>query len=68
MIFTGRHEFRFEQSKTTNGGTTFTQSEQFSGAASFIMGEGWSVRDKTAATWSKFNEQLKTEAEKRSAQ
>jgi hypothetical protein len=29
------------------------------------MGPGWSMREKTAATWTKFNEDLKAEAEKR---
>lgn len=67
LLFSGRHQFQFEQSKTLPGGTTFTQSEAFTGVASFIMNEGWSAREKTAAAWTKFNEDLKKEAERRSA-
>jgi hypothetical protein len=66
-IFTGRHEFRFRESTSHAGGTTFTQSEEFTGALSFLMGPGWSMREKTAMVWSKFNEDLKAEAEKRAS-
>ncbi|KAH8174697.1 hypothetical protein LIA77_06116 [Sarocladium implicatum] len=66
-IFTGRHEFGFNESKTTPGGTTFTQFEEFTGLASFLMAEGWSMRKNSAATWEKFDQDLKAEAEKRAS-
>lgn len=36
-LFLGVHSFSFEPSKTTPGGTTFTNSEEFTGPMSFTM-------------------------------
>ena len=36
-IFTGDHAFRWEPSKTSPGGTTFVNEENFSGLMSFLM-------------------------------
>jgi hypothetical protein len=38
--FNGEHIFRFEESKLTPGGTTFVQEEKFSGAMTWMIGEG----------------------------
>lgn len=63
-IFNGEHSFHFEPSKTTPGGTTFAQQEQFTGAFSFVMGENLvankiGMPEKTHAGWKKYNEDLK---------
>ncbi|KAI5357880.1 putative polyketide cyclase/dehydrase, START-like domain superfamily [Septoria linicola] len=36
-IFTGDHSFQFKKSETNEGGTTFVNEENFSGALSFLM-------------------------------
>jgi hypothetical protein len=63
-VFNGEHSFSFEPSKTTPGGTTFTQREDFTGAFSFVMGESFVAQKvgypaKTRAGWKKYNEDLK---------
>lgn len=63
LLFYGDHFFRFEASKTTPGGTTFSHGEEFKGilAAPF----GWfGMGAKTGTGFEKFNEGLKTEAER----
>jgi hypothetical protein len=63
-IFNGEHSFTFEPSKTTPGGTTFTQKEEFTGGFSFVMGEGFLAKkigmpEKTRRGWQKYNQDLK---------
>jgi hypothetical protein len=61
LLFYGDHFFRFEASKTTPGGTTFSHGEEFKGplAAPF----GWfGMGSKTSIGFE--NEDLKREAEK----
>lgn len=63
LLFYGDHFFRFEESKTMPGGTTFSHGEEFSGllAAPF----GWlGMGSKTGIGFGKFNEDLKKEAER----
>jgi hypothetical protein len=63
LLFYGDHFFRFEASKSTPGGTTFSHGEEFKGplAAPF----GWfGMGSKTSIGFEKFNEDLKREAEK----
>lgn len=63
-IFTGTHTFLFEPSTTVPGGCRFTQSEEFSGALGFLMGENLVARqmgfaDKTRKGWEGYNEEFK---------
>ncbi|OJJ45966.1 hypothetical protein ASPZODRAFT_99032 [Penicilliopsis zonata CBS 506.65] len=62
--FKGQHIFRFESSKTTPGGTTFTHEEKFTGLLSFIMSEGSvarsiGLREKTQNGFIQYNNDLK---------
>ncbi|KAH7177020.1 hypothetical protein EDB81DRAFT_898625 [Dactylonectria macrodidyma] len=66
-LFTGTHEFHFYPSSQHPGGTTFTQTENFSGLLAFVMGPGWSARKKTLENWNTFNADLKKEVEKSSS-
>ncbi|KAF2660417.1 hypothetical protein K491DRAFT_589303 [Lophiostoma macrostomum CBS 122681] len=71
-VFTGEHIFTFEPSKTTPGGTTFSQEETFSGMLSFMMGEGFlgnqlGMKEKTKTGWEKYNADLKAACEKTSS-
>jgi hypothetical protein len=65
LLFTGTHTFSFLPSATTEGGTTFTQEEVFSGALGpTLMGEGWvgrqaGFREKTRKGWEGFDGDLK---------
>ncbi|KAF2025977.1 hypothetical protein EK21DRAFT_116266 [Setomelanomma holmii] len=64
LIFGGHHKSKFEDSKTTPGGTTFTQEEIFHGMFAFLMGEGWiarkvGFREKTLRGWEGCNRDLK---------
>lgn len=48
----------------TQGGTTFTQEERFSGALAWVMGEGVvgrqvGMREKTRRGWEGFNREFK---------
>jgi hypothetical protein len=66
LLLYGDHFFRFEESKTTPGGTTFSHGEEFSGilAAPF----GWfGMGSKTGTGFERFNQDLKREAEKEGA-
>jgi hypothetical protein len=68
-IFTGTHRFIFAPSKVTPGGTTFTQSEEFSGALAWLMGDSMparaaGMREGTKTKWEVFNQDLKKELEK----
>ncbi|KAF2216469.1 hypothetical protein CERZMDRAFT_93760 [Cercospora zeae-maydis SCOH1-5] len=38
-IFTGKHSFQFRKSEITEGGTTFVNEEDFSGALGWVMSE-----------------------------
>ncbi|KAF2738898.1 hypothetical protein EJ04DRAFT_427704 [Polyplosphaeria fusca] len=63
--FKGEHAFRFEESKTTPGGTTFIQEEKFTGAFSFLMGSNFAAKavgvpNKTMQGWTKYNNDLKS--------
>ncbi|KAK3716795.1 hypothetical protein LTR37_006145 [Vermiconidia calcicola] len=60
-LLCGDHYFRFEPSKTTPGGTTFTQGEDFSGVLSFLM--GMSMGQKSEQGFGGFNEDLKKRVE-----
>jgi hypothetical protein len=56
----GDHSFTFLASKVNPGHTTFTQKERFSGAISWLMGEGilarsLGVAEMTRKNWGGFN-------------
>lgn len=62
--FNGDHAFHFTESKTTAGGTTFIQEEQFSGVLAFIIGDGTvgkmlGFREKTREGFEGFNRDFK---------
>lgn len=63
-LFTGEHVFRFEDSKETQAGTTFVQSEEFSGVLSLISREGSKMYTETKAGFEGFNKDLKARCEK----
>jgi hypothetical protein len=58
-LFTGEHTFRFENSKTTPGGTTMVQSEKFSGVLSFLVADGTGFAKTTREGFEGFNADLK---------
>jgi hypothetical protein len=62
-LFTGEHCFRFEPSKITPGGTTFVQSEKFSGVLSFLIAEGTAFAKQTREGFEGFNGDLKKKCE-----
>jgi hypothetical protein len=67
--FNGEHIFRFEQSNTNAGGTTFIHEEKFTGALSFLMGSGLAARSvglkkKTEDGFKRFNQDFKAWCEK----
>jgi hypothetical protein len=63
--FCGEHIFRFEPSKTTEGGTTFSQDERFTGSlGGLLMGGGFvgnalGVKESTKKGFEKYNGDLK---------
>jgi hypothetical protein len=58
----GLHTFAFEESKTTHGGTTFRQFEEFSGVPAFLM-HPWLLGRSLKAQFETFNRDLKARAE-----
>jgi len=63
-MFNGEHCFRFQPSTTTQGGTTFVHEEKFTGALSFLMGEGFfarwvGLRESTKKGFEGYNQDLK---------
>ncbi|KAJ4329106.1 hypothetical protein N0V84_000466 [Fusarium piperis] len=65
-IFSGKHEFSWQPSSKTPGGTTFRQKEDFTGFLAFLMAPGRSLGKKSLDNWVKFNGDLKKEVESRS--
>ncbi|PVH99097.1 hypothetical protein DM02DRAFT_615289 [Periconia macrospinosa] len=68
--FNGAHAFRFKPSTTTPGGTTFVHEEEFTGAMTWLIGEGViakgvGMREKTKAGFEGFNEDFKKWCEAR---
>jgi hypothetical protein len=63
-VFVGEHAFRFEPSKTTSGGTTFIQEENFSGVLKFMISEGSKMEKETRTNFEGFNEDLKARCER----
>lgn len=63
-LIAGLHSFGF--ATTESGGTIFTQTEQFSGPISFLMGPSLLGR-KMLGQYRKFNEELKARAERGSS-
>lgn len=65
FIFTGTHSFYWTPSKTTPGGTTFTQEEKFTGVlGALLYGESVVARsagrkESTRKGWQGLNEDLK---------
>ncbi|KAM0710161.1 hypothetical protein Q7P35_002523 [Cladosporium inversicolor] len=63
LLFYGDHFFRFEDSKTTPGATTFSHGEEFKGI--LVAPFGWfGLGAKTGTGFEKFNLGLKREAER----
>jgi len=62
-LFTGEHQFRFEPSKKTPGGTTFVQAERFSGILLFLIADGTKFSKTTKAGFEGFNADLKARCE-----
>lgn len=67
LIFTGDHVFEFRPSKTTPGGTTLVQYEDFSGLLSFTMKTEKKSGHDNHKGFMAFNEDVKKEAERRRA-
>lgn len=65
-IIAGLHGFRFEQSTTSPGSTTFIQDEEFSGAGWFLMNE-WLLGGGLVKEFEKFNQDLKARVEQQSS-
>ena len=61
-IFTGDHRFQFKASEITPGGTTFMNSEQFSGLFSPLMSE-WAMGGSTKKAFEALCEHLKKRVE-----
>ncbi|CAI6340086.1 unnamed protein product [Periconia digitata] len=62
--FNGAHAFRFHPSSTTPGATTLVHEEEFTGALTWMVGEGvvaksLGMREKTRKGFEGFNEDLK---------
>lgn len=62
-IFSGYHSFQFRPSEITPGHTTFVNKEEFSGALSFMVAEGWSMGKKTKVGFEGFCSDLKARVE-----
>ncbi|RSL68049.1 hypothetical protein CEP54_002948 [Fusarium duplospermum] len=62
-IVKGRHYFSFYPSKENPGGTTFIQSEDYSGGFVTLFGS-WVKTDQPNENWNAFNAALKKEAER----
>jgi hypothetical protein len=58
----GLHTFTFKPSATTEGGTTFSQIEQYSGGVSFLM-QPWLLARPIKGQFEKFNRDLKARVE-----
>lgn len=64
-FFDGQHEFHFTPSKTTPGGTTLLQKEDFTGMLTYFVREGSQGGIQTKTNFGAFNEEVKKEAERR---
>lgn len=67
-MFVGTHEFRFNSSEKTPGGTKLIQKEDFSGPLAILMGESWGFGGSSRKNFEQFNENLKKAAEKAAAE
>ncbi|KAF4634716.1 hypothetical protein G7Y89_g3386 [Cudoniella acicularis] len=63
-LFRGIHVFRFEPSKKTDGGTTFTQEESFKGILAWVFSPYLPLGWLTKRHFDKFGAELKVEAER----
>ncbi|TDZ15557.1 hypothetical protein Cob_v011485 [Colletotrichum orbiculare MAFF 240422] len=61
-VFSGAHSFHIRASSKTPGGTTFTQSEDFSGAFAFLMKPFWGFEKSTLTNWREFDQDIKKES------
>ncbi|TDZ33209.1 hypothetical protein C8035_v011474 [Colletotrichum spinosum] len=66
-VFSGAHSFHIRASSKTPGGTTFTQSEDFSGAFAFLMKPFWGFEKSTLTNWREFDQDIKKESERLSS-
>jgi hypothetical protein len=66
-IIVGKHEFFFFSSQENPGGTTFVQTEEFTGLLATLY-RPFSKKDQPMEKWDKFNAALKKEVEKSSSQ
>jgi hypothetical protein len=62
----GEAYFYFEPSKTTPGGTTFVQDEEFTGILSILFYEGSAMREKTQSNFETYNSDIKARVESQS--
>ncbi|CAD6442561.1 12bea38f-6b97-4f48-abdd-6a0ca8cc8466 [Sclerotinia trifoliorum] len=62
MIVSGLHSFLIEPSKSNPGGTTFTQTEVYSGGVSFLM-QPWLMGKPIKGWFEKYNTDLKKKCE-----
>lgn len=63
-IFTGEHEFRFEESKVNVGGTTFVHAEQFWGVLPrLLLADGSKALKDVEESYGKFNADVKARVE-----
>ncbi|KAH6871792.1 hypothetical protein B0T10DRAFT_568092 [Thelonectria olida] len=62
-ILVGKHQFHFSPSQENPGGTTFIQTEDFTGLLT-VLYRPWSKKEQPMENWDEFNAALKEEAEK----
>ncbi|KAK8075470.1 hypothetical protein PG997_010133 [Apiospora hydei] len=66
-IGSGIHQFHFQPSQITPGGTTFVQKEDFRGPAVTVASPFLKGREFDMSPWDNFNADLKKEAERSAA-
>lgn len=65
-LLVGTHHFDYIPSEKNPGGTTFIQSEKFTGPLTFFF-RTWNTEPTSSKNWEKFNEALKAEVERQHA-
>ncbi|CAI6098788.1 unnamed protein product [Clonostachys chloroleuca] len=63
MIFNGTHSFIFSYSRENPSGTTFIQSEVFTGLLAFLVGQNWEFGRQSLGHFQVLSQDLKTAAE-----
>jgi hypothetical protein len=58
-LMSGVHQFHFQPSQETPGGTTLVHKEDFSGMLSFVTKENWKLGAQAKADMEEFNHDIK---------